>query len=148
GTHTTTASVAYSTADGSAIAGLDYIATNGSIAFGPNISTQTITVLVRGDTQIESNETFFVNLTNSFNAVIATGQGQGLGTIVNDDGLPGQLDHFALDPVPSPQYANAPFPVTITAQDASNATVTSFTGSVGLRPIPGSRVHTVYRLAS
>jgi uncharacterized protein len=46
-------------------------------------STYTFDVLVNGDTTPETNETFFVNVTNVTNA-IAT-DGQGLGTIVNDD---------------------------------------------------------------
>lgn len=35
-------------------------------------------------------------------------------------------------PVPSPQKANAPFPITLTAKDAGGATVTSFEGSADL----------------
>ncbi|HYU32438.1 MAG TPA: ExeM/NucH family extracellular endonuclease [Thermoanaerobaculia bacterium] len=46
-------------------------------------STYTFDVLVNGDTTPELDETFFVNVTNASNAVIADGQGQG--TIVNDD---------------------------------------------------------------
>ncbi|MFL6233522.1 MAG: ExeM/NucH family extracellular endonuclease, partial [Thermoanaerobaculia bacterium] len=46
-------------------------------------STYTFDVLVNGDTTPEGDETFFVNLTNVINAV--TVDGQGLGTIVNDD---------------------------------------------------------------
>ena len=47
-----------------------------------NTST-TFDVLVNGDTSIEPNETFFVNVTNVTGATLADGQGQG--TIVNDD---------------------------------------------------------------
>ena len=43
----------------------------------------TFDVLVNGDTTPEANETFFVNVTNVTNAVVT--DGQGLGTIVNDD---------------------------------------------------------------
>ncbi|MEO8277270.1 MAG: Calx-beta domain-containing protein, partial [Thermoanaerobaculia bacterium] len=46
-------------------------------------STYTFTVLVNGDTTPETNETFFVNVTNATNAIVT--DGQGLGTIVNDD---------------------------------------------------------------
>jgi len=46
-------------------------------------STYTFDVLVNGDTTPEANETFFVNVTNVTNAVVT--DGQGLGTIVNDD---------------------------------------------------------------
>jgi uncharacterized repeat protein (TIGR01451 family) len=46
-------------------------------------STYTFDVLVNGDTTPEADETFFVNVTNVTNAI--TTDGQGLGTIVNDD---------------------------------------------------------------
>ncbi len=38
---------------------------------------------VEGDTKVEPNETFFVNLSKPTNATIADAQGQG--TITNDD---------------------------------------------------------------
>jgi len=42
-----------------------------------------VNVAVRGDLTIEPNETFFVNLSAPVNAAIA--DGQGIGTITNDD---------------------------------------------------------------
>jgi len=75
--------VSYSTADGSATAGSDYAATSGIVTFNPGVTAKTITVLVNGDTIPEPNESFFVNLTSATNATIA--DGQGVGTIVNDD---------------------------------------------------------------
>jgi uncharacterized repeat protein (TIGR01451 family) len=77
------ASVDYATADGTATAGSDYTTTNGTVNFVAGETTKTITVQVTGDTTVETNETFFVNLTNSVNATISDNQGQG--TIVNDD---------------------------------------------------------------
>jgi hypothetical protein len=41
--------------------------------------------LVKGDKTVEPDETFFVNLSNASGATIA--DGQGLGTIVNDDSV-------------------------------------------------------------
>lgn len=49
-------------------------------------STYSFTVLVNGDTSPETNETFFVNVTNVTGANVTDGQGQG--TIVNDDAAP------------------------------------------------------------
>jgi alpha-galactosidase len=44
---------------------------------------------------------------------------------------PGPLDHFAISPIASPQTVGTPITdITLTAQDAANATVTSFTGTV------------------
>jgi hypothetical protein len=86
-----TVTAVYSTANGTATggtaatAGIDYLATAGTLTFGLGQISQTITVLVLGDTVPEPNETLFVNLTSvSDNAYI--GDGQGMGTIFNDDG--------------------------------------------------------------
>lgn len=75
------------TADGTAVAGSDYAGqslTGQTIAAGS--SSYQFTVQVAGDTLREPNETFFVNVTNVAGALV--GDGQGLGTIVNDDPLP------------------------------------------------------------
>ena len=73
------------TADGTATSGSsDYTAkslTGQTIPAGS--STYTFDVLVNGDTTPEPNETFFVNVTNATNAIVT--DGQGLGTITNDD---------------------------------------------------------------
>ena len=50
------------------------------------MTTQTFTVTVLGDTAIEPNETFVVNLSGATNA--AVGDAQGVGTITNDDAPP------------------------------------------------------------
>ncbi len=78
--------VDYATANGSATAGSDYVATSGTLTFNPGTTSQSVTVTVNGDTVVEPDETFFVNLTNPTNATLAKGQGQG--TILNDDTAP------------------------------------------------------------
>ncbi len=78
-------SVDFATADGSALAGLDYIATNGTLTFNPGETLQTISVPVLGDLLDETNETFFVNLSNPTNIVLA--YTQAIGTILDDDPL-------------------------------------------------------------
>ena len=45
---------------------------------------------------------------------------------------PGALHHLAIDPINTPQTAGIAISVTVTAQDANNNTVTSFTGTVSL----------------
>jgi hypothetical protein len=84
-----TVTVNFATADGTATAGSDYAANSGVLTFNPGDSVQTITVVVNGDTTPEPNETFFVNLTAPAGATILDGQGQG--TITNDDGAPPPL---------------------------------------------------------
>jgi len=78
--------VNFATANNTATAGSDYVATSGTLTFNPGDTTKPITVVVNGDTTVEPNETFFVNLSNAVNATIA--DGQGVGTILNDDALP------------------------------------------------------------
>ena len=51
--------------------------------------------------------------------------------------VPGALDHFAWSSIASPQTQYTPFPVTITAQDAGNDTMTNFTGTVALSGFSG-----------
>ena len=67
--------VGYATAGGTATAGSDYAATSGTLTFNPGVTTQTITVNVNGDTTVEPDETFFVDLSAPTNATIATAQG-------------------------------------------------------------------------
>jgi len=82
----TAVTVNYATADGSAVAGADYASTSGTLNFSPGQTTKTVTVSVNGDTAVEPNETFVVNLTAPSGATIATPQGHG--TITNDDVAP------------------------------------------------------------
>jgi hypothetical protein len=88
--------VNFATANGTAKASSDYQSKTGSVTFAPGETTKTITVAVTGDKQQESNETFFVNLSGATSAGIT--DGQGLGTILNDDGggPKGRGNSFAL----------------------------------------------------
>jgi hypothetical protein len=75
--------VAYATADGTATAGSDYTAKSSSLTFFAGQTSKTLTVTIRGDTTVEPDETFFVNLSSPTNATIA--DAQAIGTILNDD---------------------------------------------------------------
>src|SRR6185436_13547195 len=86
GTTASTVTVDYVTANGSATSPSDYAVATGTLTFAPGDTTKTIVVTVNGDATLETNETFFVNLSNPTNAVI--GDNQGLGTILNDDLAP------------------------------------------------------------
>ncbi|HEY0430095.1 MAG TPA: Calx-beta domain-containing protein [Pyrinomonadaceae bacterium] len=78
-----TVSVNFATADGTATAPSDYVAGSGSVTFNAGETSKQISVAVNGDTVVEGNETFSVNLSGATNAVIS--DAQGIGTIVNDD---------------------------------------------------------------
>jgi len=86
-----TVTVNYSTANNTAAGGAsctggtDYISASGMLTFTPGQTSQPINVAVCGDTVVEPNKTFFVNLTLATNATIA--HGQGVGTIINDDSV-------------------------------------------------------------
>ena len=59
--------VGYQTADGSAtVADNDYAAASGVLTFLPADTSKTVTVVVNGDTVVEPNETFSVNLGGGF----------------------------------------------------------------------------------
>jgi len=71
------------TAGGTATASSDYNSINVVVLFQPTEVTHTVDVQIIGDTNLESNETFFVNITEAFATTIA--DGQGIGTILDDD---------------------------------------------------------------
>jgi hypothetical protein len=78
----------YATADGTATAGSDYVAqSTGSVSFAAGDLTKTISVTINGDTTVEHDETFFVNLLNATGGgTIVDAQEPGhQGTIANDD---------------------------------------------------------------
>jgi uncharacterized repeat protein (TIGR01451 family) len=56
--------VGYATTDGSAKAGLDYTATDGTLTFSPGETSQVVSVPVTNDKLTEKNETFTVVLSN------------------------------------------------------------------------------------
>lgn len=76
--------VAYTTIDGSAIAGLDYEMSRGVLEFPPGEVARSIELHVSGDTLPEPDQTFAVVLSDPANADI--GNGLGTVTILNDDG--------------------------------------------------------------
>ncbi|MGH9201670.1 MAG: Calx-beta domain-containing protein, partial [Vicinamibacterales bacterium] len=83
---TATVTVQFATSGGTATADTDFVTTSGPLDFTPGQTQRTITVPVVGDLLNEVNEQFTVNLTGAVNATIA--DGQGVGTILNDDPIP------------------------------------------------------------
>lgn len=75
--------VAYSTADGTATSGSDYVAASGTLTFAAGETSKTIQVTVNGDTAVEGNEAFTVRLANAAGATII--DGSATGTLTNDD---------------------------------------------------------------
>jgi uncharacterized delta-60 repeat protein len=77
--------VNFTTSDNSAtVADADYVAKAGALHFDANVDTQTISIMVNGDTKLEPSESFFVNLSGATNGAVISGN-LGTGTIINDD---------------------------------------------------------------
>lgn len=81
---TGTVTVNYATANGTAVAPSDYAAASGTLTFSPGQTSKPVTINVVGNTVVELNETFLVNL-NTVTGPATLFDGQGVGTITNDD---------------------------------------------------------------
>ncbi|MGH2793424.1 MAG: sulfatase-like hydrolase/transferase, partial [Actinomycetota bacterium] len=80
------AGVAFSTADGSAHAGEDYVATVGVVEFAPGVTEQVVSVDVVGDAVAEPDEMFTLELGNPVGLTL--GDASGTATIMDDDFRP------------------------------------------------------------
>ncbi|MEY4566520.1 MAG: hypothetical protein RLY14_1490, partial [Planctomycetota bacterium] len=83
GAHSENVTISYTTKDGTAKSGSDYEAVSGTVVIPSGMTTGTIRTWVLGDTAIELDEQFTVEIVAAVNAT-AVGQ-IGTGTIVNDD---------------------------------------------------------------
>jgi len=83
-TSSKTITVNYATQDGTATAGSDYVAKSGKLTFKGKTTKQTIGITINGDKTPESDETFYIVLSNAVNATII--KNISIGTIKNDDG--------------------------------------------------------------
>lgn len=86
--------VNYATANGTATSPADYTATSGLLTFTPGTVTQPVPVTVVGDTVVELDEGFGLNLSGAVGATFADGQGSA--TILDDDA--GSLSSRELSP--------------------------------------------------
>jgi hypothetical protein len=77
-----TVTVNFATAHNTTTTG-DYVGVSGTLIFNPGETTKTVSVMVLGEDINEFDETFFLNLSDPTNATIS--DGQGVGTILNDD---------------------------------------------------------------
>ena len=118
--------VNFATAQGTALAGSDYQHASGSLTFNPGEISKSLTVLVHGDIANEQNETFVVNLSAATSSTIANYQG--VGTILNDDGIPGLSINDLSLVEGNTGAASASF--TVALSPASGQTVTVSYGTV------------------
>jgi hypothetical protein len=83
----------YNTADGTASSGSDYQTGTGQVIFFNGQTSRQIAVTINGDTQVEPDETFLVNLTSPINATIT--KAQAVGKIINDDNVAAPTFQFS-----------------------------------------------------
>jgi hypothetical protein len=125
--------VNYATADGTALAGTNYLAQTGTVTFPPLSTTQTITVPIINDGVLDPNLLFTVNLSAPVNAAVGIGMAQGL--IRDHDALP-VLDIAGATIVK--QDSGTPpanFVVTLSSPSATTVTV-AFTTADGTATAP------------
>src|SRR5262249_16734667 len=84
---TTSVTVHYATANGTAISNGDYSSTSGNLTFSAGQTSKTVSVQVKGDTLDEANETFTLNLSNASSGTTIS-RAQATATILNDDAAP------------------------------------------------------------
>jgi len=125
-------SVSWKTADGTALASdNDYAPDSSSVAFAPSQTSGTIRVHVNGDTTPENTETFLVNLLAPVGIGIA--DGQGTGTILNDDSVTGvetgaQAPRELSFAVQGPVSGSAVFRVGMPASSAADLSIYDVAG--------------------
>ncbi|MBD2329048.1 Calx-beta domain-containing protein [Alkalinema sp. FACHB-956] len=114
----------YTTKDGTALAGEDYTAANGTLTFAAGETEKTITIQVNGDTKFEGDETFTLELSNAIGATITAGNTIGTATLTNDDVRP--IISFASPNVSTAEgnSGNTPAVFTINLSNPSSEIVT------------------------
>jgi beta-glucanase (GH16 family) len=116
-------SATWSTSDGTGKAGEDYTAVTGSVlVFNPGETTKNIEVLITNDSLYESDETFFVTLSNVQNAILT--MYRTMVTIKNDDAFNPEVRLTSLTKVTEGTAAQATAKVLVTLTPATDKTVT------------------------
>jgi large repetitive protein len=117
-----TVTVDFATANGTAVAAAgDYTPRTGALSFAPGETTKTVTVNVNGDVLDEVSETYFLRLAGPTNATIA--DGEGVGTIIDNDGLPSIFINDVSVVEGNSGTVNANFTVSLSAASGQAVTV-------------------------
>jgi hypothetical protein len=122
-------SVDYATADNTAIAGTDYVASSGTVVFSPGETAKPVKIFILPNPNLTGNVTFFVNLSNPVNATID--RGQGTATIISPTPVATSLQFVQQ---PTNTVAGAAFSPAVTVQilDQFNHVLTTSNANVSL----------------
>ena len=133
-----TITVKYTTVDGSATAGSDYLARSGTLTFLPGETAKTVSIAIIDDSVGESAETFKLNLSDPVNAVIATSSATA--TISANSGVAQPSYTLVAGASSYNEGANATF--TLTTTNVANGTVLPYalSGTVSAADISGGVV--------
>jgi hypothetical protein len=147
--------VSYATADGTAVAGADYVAGNGTASFSSGQASTSVVVGVVGDAVDELDEAFTVTLSNAVGATIL--DGTATGTIVNDDDPAISIADSSLKEGVAGDFDDMAFTVTLDHPSLQTVTVTLQTadgtatagqdymgGGAGATFLPGSTSQTIF----
>jgi len=99
-----------------------------NLGSGGRISGATSPSLTISNVVESDSGQYSVLVTNTVNSVLSS----------NAALLVTSLDHFTWSQIPSPQFTNAPFPVTIQARNTTNGVVSNFVGTVATSGSAGS----------
>jgi hypothetical protein len=114
--------VNWATANGTAIAGSDYVAGSGTLSFAPGETAKEVKVTVTGDGVNEPNETLTLRLSGAEGARIGDAEGQG--TLVDKSAPPS----LSIDDVVAREGEVATFTITLAGTTTRPVTVTAKTG--------------------
>jgi hypothetical protein len=122
-TSTSTVTVAYTTANGSATAGTDYTTTSGALTFGPGQTVQNIVVPIIDRSAAAPSRNFSVKLSSPTNSVIT--EGTGVVTIGASGGTASSLPNISapVNTVVGEADGYIDLPVTLSAPGTSTVTV-------------------------
>lgn len=116
--------VDFTTVDGTAlVSDNDYQAASGKLTFTPGVTSQQITVKVRGDRKFELDEAFSIRLSAPTNADLFTAPNQGIGTILSDDFRP-TITIDGATPVLEGNSGTTPIQFKVRLSNPSSETVT------------------------
>lgn len=119
-----TATVDFSTLDITALAGSDYVATNGTLTFAVGEASKSLAVEILNDEVPENTKTFKLVLSNPTGFATLQAPYEAIVTIEDND----WLDRFEWSGIAPEQTVGSPFEVSATARNRADGLLTGFNG--------------------